>query len=126
MRLHELQERRATLVTEMRAINDKAESEQRDYAEAEDKRHKDLKTELAGIDRKIERARDLQDAERAAPAIVHAGRLGDGRYEDRAREFSICKAILSTLPRDLGGGVDIGFEREISAEVVRRSGRRFQ
>jgi HK97 family phage major capsid protein len=120
-KLHELQERRSTAVSEMRAINDKAESEKRDYSDAENDKHKKLKTELADLDRKIERSRDLQEAERAAPAILHHGR-GDGQYEKRAREFSLVKAINARLGED----VDDGFEREISAEVRNRSGRKFQ
>ena len=120
-KLHELQERRAHAVSEMRAINDKAEAEKRDYSDAENDKHKKLKTELAGLDRQIERARDLQEAERAAPAILHHGR-GDGHYEKRAREFSLVKAINAQLGED----VDDGFEREISSEVKRRSGRKFQ
>jgi HK97 family phage major capsid protein len=117
-RLFELQERRAAIVTEMRAINTKAETEKRDYSADEDKRHKELKTELAGLDTKIERARDLQEAERAAPAILHHGR-GDGHFEERARDFSIIRAIRAAI----GDQVDAGFEREISAETERRTGR---
>ena len=109
-KLHEMQERRALAVSEMRAINDKAEAEKRDYSDAENDKHKELKTELAGLDRQIERARDLQEAERAAPAILHHGR-GDGNYEKRAREFSLVKAINAQLGED----VDDGFEREISS-----------
>lgn len=120
-KLHELQERRASVVTEMRAINELAEREKRDYTDAEDAKHKGLKTELAGLDRQIERAKDLAEAERAAPAILHSGRLGDGAYEQRAREFSLVKAINARLGED----VDAGFEREISAEVARRSARKF-
>ena len=122
MRLHELQERRAAIVAEMRTLNETAEKESRDYSADEDKRHRDLKTELTGLDRKIERARDVAEAERAAPAIMHHGRLGDGAYEQRAREFSLVKAINARL----GDPVDAGFEREISQEVARRSGRTFQ
>jgi HK97 family phage major capsid protein len=122
-KLHELQERRCSVVSEMRSLNDIAEKETRDYTADEDKRHRDLKTELTGLDHKIERARDLAEAERSAPAILHSGRLGDGAYEQRAREFSITKAIGAALGED----VDAGFEREISAEVKRRSGgRKFQ
>jgi HK97 family phage major capsid protein len=122
-KLHELQERRALVVSEMRGINEKAETEKRDYSEAEDKRHRELKTELVGLDRTIERARDVAEAERAAPAILHSGKLGDGAFEQRAREFSITKAIGAALGED----VDAAFEREISAEVKRRSGgRKFQ
>lgn len=122
MKLHELQEKRATVVGEMRSINAAAEKESRDYTDAEDTRHKALKTELGGLDRQIERARDLADAERAAPAILHSGRLGDGRYEERARQFSLLKAINA---RCGDVDVDVGFEREISSEVQRRSGRKF-
>jgi HK97 family phage major capsid protein len=120
-KLHELQERRATCVAEMRSINDKAENEKRDYSADEDKRHKSLKAELSGLDRQIDRARDLQEAERSAPAIVHHGNLGDGQYETRARKFSLLKAINARLGED----VDVGFEREISQEVQRRAGRKF-
>ena len=120
-KLHELQERRALAVSEMRSINDKAEIEKRDYTADEDTKHKKLKTEVAGLDRQIERARDLQEAERAAPAVLHHGR-GDGQFEKRAREFSLVKAINARLGED----VDDGFEREISAEVRSRSGRKFQ
>lgn len=119
-KLHELQERRSTAVSEMRSINDAAEREKRDYTDAENTKHKTLKTEIAGLDRQIERARDMQEAERAAPAILHHGR-GDGQYEKRAREFSLVKAINAQL----GENVDAGFEREISAEVRARSGRKF-
>jgi HK97 family phage major capsid protein len=126
MKLHELQEARAAAVAEMRAINDKAEVEKRDLTADEDTKFGTLKTTIADLDKKIERARVLADAERSAPAIVH-GRLGDGAYEERARDFSITKAIIAALPRDLGGGnVDAGFEREISTEVARRSGRKFE
>src|SRR5262249_8674456 len=85
--------------------------------------HKSLKAEVADLDRKIERARDLQEAERAAPAILYSGRLGDGQYEQRARQFSLLKMINA---RCGDVDIDVGFEREISAEVKRRSGRKFQ
>ncbi len=126
MKLHELQEARAQAVAEMRGLADTAETEKRDLTGDEETKFGELKTKIADLDKKIGRAQALAEAERSAPGIVH-GRIGDGQYEDRAREFSIAKAIRSALPRDIGGGgVDVGFEREISAEVVRRSGREFQ
>lgn len=121
MKLHELQERRSAAATEMRTIADKVETESRDYSAAEDTRHKALKAEVVELDRKIERARDLADAERSAPAIIH-GDGKDGQFEERARGFSITKAIAASI----GEGVDASFEREISQEVARRSGRKFQ
>src|SRR5258706_7682987 len=126
LKLHELQEQRTSAVTNTRALADLAENEKRDLTVAEEKTFGDLKTSIADLDKKIGRAQTLADAERSAPAIVH-GRLGDGQYEERARDFSIVKSLRASLPRDLGGGdVDIGFEREISSEVVRRSGRKFE
>lgn len=126
MKLHELQEARTAAVVAMRALADLAETEKRDLTADEDKKFGDLKTSIADFDKKIGRAQTLADAERSAPAILH-GRLGDGAFEERARDFSIVKAIRASLPRDLGGGdVDAGFEREISQEVARRSGRTFQ
>lgn len=126
MKLHELQEARTAAVVAMRALADLAETEKRDLTADEDKKFGDLKTSIADFDKKIGRAQTLADAERSAPAIVH-GRLGDGAFEERARDFSIVKAIRASLPRDIGGGdVDAGFEREISQEVARRSGRTFQ
>lgn len=125
-KLHELQEARAAAVAAMRALSDKAETEKRDLTAAEDAEFSTLKTTIADLDKKIGRAQTLAEAERSAPAVVH-GRLGDGAYEERARDFSLTKAFRSLLPRDLGGGdVDVGFEREISNEVARRSGRKFE
>lgn len=126
MKLHELREKRSAAVTEMRGLADKAETENRDLTTDEDKRFGELKTEIAGLDKKIERAETLASAERSAPAILVNGH-GDGNFETRARDFSITRALVASLPRDLGGGnVDAGFEREISQEVARRSGRKFE
>ncbi|SFJ25595.1 phage major capsid protein [Bradyrhizobium sp. Gha] len=116
-KLHELQERRAHAVSEMQSINDKVETETRDYSDAEDKRHKELKSEIAGLDRQIARAVDLQEATRAAPAILHHGR-GDGSFEERAREYSLIRAIA----HQSGMAVDAGREIEISQELQRRFG----
>lgn len=121
MRLHELIEKRANAVTAMRALADLADKENRDLSADEERRFGDLKTEVTGLDRQIERARELEQFERSAPGVVT--RRGDGRYEDRAREFSLCRAIASQLPE---ANVDAGLEREISQEVSRRSGRKFQ
>src|SRR5262249_9593661 len=120
-KLHELQDRRALAVSEMRSLNDTVEAAKRDYTADEDTKHKKLKAEVVSLDKYIERGRDVQEAERAAPAVLHHGR-GDGQFEKRAREFSLVKAINARLGED----VDDGFEREISAEVRSRSGRKFQ
>jgi HK97 family phage major capsid protein len=126
MKVHELQELRETAVVNMRALAEIEDTEKRALTAEEDKKFGTLKTEIIDLDKKLSRAQTLAEAERSAPAIIH-GRVGDGQYETRAREFSLRKAIVNALPRDLGGGsVDAGFEREISKEVARRSGRTFQ
>lgn len=120
MKLHELKEKRAQAVAKMRGLTDKAETETRDLTDTEDTEFRTLKDEVAGLDRQIERAQFLAEAERSAPAITTQN--GDGRFEDRARDFSLVRAINAQLGED----VDAGFEREISSEVKRRSGRKFQ
>lgn len=125
MRLHEMIEKRANAVAAMRALSDLADKENRDLNDDEGKRFGDLKTEIAALDKKIGRTQELETLERSAPATIT--RKGDGTYEQRARDFQITKAIAAALPRDMGGGdVDAGLEREISAEVARRTGKKFQ
>lgn len=120
MKLHELREARARAVTEMRSLTDTAEVETRDLTEQEDARFKTLRDEISALDRKIERAETLAEAERSAPAILVTGRLGDGAFETRARDFSVSKVIRNQL----GERSDCGFENEMSQEVARRSGGR--
>jgi len=121
MKLHELQEQRSQAVTAMRALADKVETEGRDYSADEDKKHGDLKKQITDLDAKITRARDIAEMERSAPAII-TGNGKDGAFEERARDFSITKAIAAQI----GDNADAAFEREMSQEVARRSGRKFQ
>jgi HK97 family phage major capsid protein len=126
MRLHELQEARSQAVVAMRTLTDLAATESRDLTEAESRSFDESKAKVVAFDKQIARAQAVAEFERSAPAVVH-GRLGDGAFEERARDFSITRAIRASLPRDLGGGdVDAGFEREMSQEVARRSGRKFE
>jgi len=125
VKVHELQEKRAAAVAEMRALTDKAETESRDLTTDEGKAFDAAKAKLVSLDTQISRATALAEAERSAPAIAH-GRVGDGAFEDRARDFSVVKVLRSSLPSHEGGGCDIGFEREIGQEVQRRSGRTFE
>lgn len=121
MKLHEIQEKRSAAVSAMRALADKVEAESRDYTADEETRHAALKAEIAGLDAKIQRAKDIAEAERAAPAII-AGNGRDGAYEERARSFSIVRAIQAQcgdVPFD-------GLEREISKELSTRTGRHFE
>lgn len=117
MNLTELRETRATKVSEMRTLADAS-----DMTAEQETRFDTLKGEVASLDTKIERAQHMAELERSAPATVNAGNLGDGAYEDRAREFSITTAIRAAM----GERVDNGRERELSAELAHRTGRSFQ
>lgn len=119
-RIHELREQRAKRVKEMRAIADAAEKESRDYTQDEEKRHGELKTEITALDEKLARAAELEELERSAPAVHTSGRQSD-RFEERARHFSLARAIAARC----GDDVDDGLEREISCEVRRQTGRKF-
>jgi len=122
-KLADLHESHARLVTEMRSITDTAEAENRDFTDAEDSKFKQLKADLAALDRRIERATALAEAERSAPAVIHGENRGDGTFEQRAREFSVTKAIRAALG---DSSVDAGRERELSQELRTRTGREFQ
>jgi len=122
MTLRELLESRDKMVVEMRALADTAEAESRDLNADEDTRFAELKSGIATFDKRISRGQALAEAERSAPAITVSGRGADA-FEARAHEFSITKVIAAQL----GETVDIGRERELSAEVRRRNpGRKFQ
>jgi HK97 family phage major capsid protein len=119
--MRDLLEARGRTVAAMRELTDNpaGDGDLSDEQVAAFDRHRH---ELERIEAAIRRQQLVDDAERrmAAPAIITS--RGDGDYSTRAREFSICKAIVARLGED----VDAGFEREISAEVRRRSGRTFQ
>ena len=127
MKLSDLLEQRAQAVQSLRTLSDSAEQAGRDLNEAEQRSFKETRDQITELDARIERQKQLDAMERAAPAIVSAGNLGDD-FEARAhRDFSIRRAIVGALPRDLGGGnEDAGLERELGQELQRRSGRQFQ
>ena len=92
MKLHELLAKRAAALKAWKDLVTKAETETRDLSGDEEKRESDLKTEIADLDKKIDRARALADAERSAPAIIE--HRGDGDFAERARkDFRITRAI---------------------------------
>ncbi|WP_027142721.1 phage major capsid protein [Mesorhizobium sp. WSM3626] len=115
MNVHTLQEQRAAKVVDMKALGNDLTGDKAGKFDA-------LETEVRDLDKQIGRAKTLADFERAAPAIVSSDNIGDGQYEERARGFSITKAISAAI----GDNVDAGFEREMSQEVAKRSGRKFQ
>jgi HK97 family phage major capsid protein len=114
----DLLEQRSTIVTRMRTLTDKPAGDGGDLSDDQAKDFERMKGELTSLEGRIERQQVLDDAERriAAPAIIR-GNGSDGRFEERARDFSLVRAINAQL----GDPVDAGFEREISAEVRHRN-----
>jgi hypothetical protein len=120
LKLHDLQEQRSRAVAEMRRLADAVEQRGEDYTADEEKRHGELKAEIGKLDQRIARAREIAEAERAAPAII-TGNGRDGAFEARARDFSITRAIQALC----GDAPFDGLERELSKELSTRTGRSF-
>lgn len=120
LKMHELLEKRSKALAGWKAIVAAAETEKRDLTADEEKREGEFKSELESLDKQIERAKALADAERSAPPVI--SQRGDGQWEDRAREFSITTAVRAAM----GEHVDDGRERELSTELAKRTGRTFQ
>jgi HK97 family phage major capsid protein len=114
----DLLEQRSSIVTRMRSLTDKPAGDGGDLSDEQAKDFERMKGELSSLEQRIDRQQVLDDAERrvAAPAIIR-GNGTDGRFEERARDFSLVRAINAQL----GDPVDAGFEREISAEVRHRN-----
>jgi HK97 family phage major capsid protein len=120
MSTRDLLEQRANTVQAMRALTDHPGGDDGDLSEAQSADFDAHRTKLENLEARLARQQLLDDAERrlAAPTIIK-GNGTDGRFEERARSFSLVKAINAALGED----VDAGFEKEISAEVRSRSGR---
>ncbi len=122
MKLKDLREKRDRLVAEMRAIADDPKGENGDLSDDQATRFDDMKGEMEGIERHIERQQVIDDAERRMNG-EHVAGTGDDNLDAELRGFSLRNAILSQMP---GHNVDCGREREMSAEIARRAGRPFE
>jgi len=121
MNLRELQEQRSMTVAAMRGIVDKAEAERRDLTADETAKFDSLKAEAAKTEASIQRQATLDEFERRAAGTPISG-TGDTCFDDEIRQFSLVRAIAAAS----GMSVDAGREREISAELERRFGRKAQ
>ena len=116
MTLRELREKRASIVGEMRAINEKPEGENGDLSEPQSKRFEILKGELALVEKSEERQRLVDEADRRADGHQIAGDA-DADFDRECRSFSLTRAIAGAAGLD----VDDGREREVGAELKRRA-----
>ena len=119
--MRQLLDRRAKITREMREIADAATDDTGLTPEQQDAFDR-LKAALADLEAAISNRAAVDDAERRIAGTPLAGGGGDRRWQDEARSFSIVRAIAAAagIP-----GVDAGRERDISAEVARRSGRSY-
>lgn len=112
--MRSLLERRATLKNQLQAIHDKhpdgslPENEQRQWDT--------LRGELQSAEQAIERQALLDDTERSQRGTPIAGM--DRRWQETLADYSLCRALLYH-----DANVDTGREREVSAELEKRSGK---
>ncbi len=120
MTIREILARRDAIRVEMRAIHD---AHPETLPADQQTRWAALETEAANLNAQESRTAALDDLDRRVTGTPIAGGGSDSRFDTEIRRFSVLRAIAGAagLP-----GVDAGREREISAEVARRSGRTFQ
>jgi len=117
MTLRDLLEKRARLVQDMRAISEKPDGQRGDLSEDQALRFDQLKGDLESTEAAIQRQQLIDDAERRMEGEPISG-SGDQNLDQELRKFSLVKAIAGQA----GLVVDDGLEREVSAELQRRSG----
>lgn len=118
--LQAIREKRSQVVDQMRSITEAAANEERDLTEKEDRTFNELKGDLAKLDKQLERAQVITDAERSMATVEPVTRGFDGSFENQCRGFQITKAIAHQLDPTQ---VDAGREIEISQELARRNGK---
>jgi HK97 family phage major capsid protein len=118
MNLRQLLERRAAIATELRALNEQHPEALPTEAQT---RWDAMRSEMDALQGRIDRQAIVDDAERRAAGQPVNG-SGDRHLDVEIRNFSVVRAMAAAA----GLNVDAGREREISAEVARRSGRNFQ
>ena len=119
MHIREIKEQRNMAVTGMRAILDKASTENRDLTAEENQKYDAMKGDVLKLDGSIRRQEELDDFERRSAGTPVTGNA-DAKLDAELRNFSITRAIAGAA----GMNVDDGREKEISAELERRSGRK--
>ncbi len=122
MNLQELQEKRSQALAALRSMTDKIEGEKREATAVESKQFTDNEKEVRSLNDRIERQRFLEEQERAEP-VMQARRGNDGTFQTRCRDFRITRAMAAQLEPN---SVDAGSERETSAELARRDGKKPQ
>ncbi len=121
-KLHELKARLAKLIDEGRKIEANPAGDAGALAANQEERSSEIMSEVEQLEARIARAAKLDEAERRSHGTVIAG-SGDDRLDVALQDFSLVRAMASQVPNL---GVDASRERELSAELAKRSGRQFE
>jgi HK97 family phage major capsid protein len=120
-KLRELREKRAALEAKRAAMAAQSVAEGGAWTEDQQKNWQDLGAEIEKLGFAIQRQELVDAADKQAKGEpVTEGR--DSNFENECRAFSLTRAIAAAS----GLAVDNGREREISAELQRQSGKKFQ
>lgn len=125
MRIQDLNEQRARKIAEMRTLTEAPEGNGGDLSDEQAKRFDTLKGEVTNLEKRVERQALIDAADRRAADTTTLSGSGNEQFDVECRQFSLRSAIAAQVP-DIAGSVDTGREREISAELQRRSGRKTQ
>ena len=121
MNTRALNEKRNSLVNEMRALTVAPAGAAGDLSDEQSRRFDALKADLEKTEKNLARQQTIDDAERRM-AGAPLNSTGDNRLDQACQSFSLRAAIASAA----GLNVDASREKEVSAELARRSGRQFQ
>lgn len=120
-KLRELREKRAALEAKRAAMAAQSVSEGGAWSDDLQKNWQDLGADIEKLGYAIQRQELVDAADKQAKGEpIAEGR--DADFDRECRQFSLTRAIAAAS----GLAVDNGREREISAELQRRSGKRFQ
>ena len=118
MKINALKEKRSGLVSDMKAIISKAETETRNMTAEEKTKFDTMAADVENLDDEIKRHNALADAERRSVAAPVDG--GSDSLETLSRKVSVLKVLRSKMEgRELTGA-----EAEYAQEAERRSGRK--
>ena len=120
MTLKDLKAKLARFRQELRTIADSPEGDGGDLSAEQETRFDTLRGEVETTEKQIGRQELIDEIDRRAEGETIAG-TGDDQFDREVRTFSLVRAIGAQIP-DLN--VDAGREREISAELARRSGQK--
>ena len=92
MTTRDLQEKRASLVTEMRTITQSPSGDGGDLSAEQTEKFNSMKAQLEQVEQQLARQKYLDEAERRMQGETISG-YGDNRLDDALRDFSLRKAI---------------------------------